>query len=79
MLVYIYFMDEPEFNIGDRWKWFIFRYNPADPDVITYKDTGWDTGKLSLNFAHKSAYLYLALLITCITLLCLMANGTIKV
>jgi len=72
-------MDEPEFNIGDRWKWFIFRYNANDPDVITYKSTGYNTGRLSLNFAHKTAYLYIALLIACVTLFFLIANGNIKV
>ena len=76
---YLYFVEEPEFNIGDQWKWGIFRYNPNDSDVITYKATGYNTGRLSINLAHKTAYLYIAFLIICVSLFFLIGNGTIKV
>jgi uncharacterized membrane protein len=72
-------MEEFERNNRRIWSWFIFRYNPYDSDVVTYKDTGWQSGKLSFNFAHKLAYVYFILFVFCLTLIVLMANGTIKV
>jgi|GEM_PF-5250373 uncharacterized membrane protein len=69
-------MDEPEFNVNDRWNWFIFRYNPTDPDIITYKPSGRLKVKFSINFAHKLAYLYFLLLVIFILMFAILTNST---
>ncbi len=61
------------------WKWGIFCYDPYDPEPITYKSTGIRSGILTLNFAHKLAYVYLIGLITLIPLAILIGSGIIHV
>lgn len=70
-------MDDENQNNSRVWKWGIFCYNPNDPDATTYTDTGIRSGKLTLNFAHKLAYVYLIGLIAFFAWIILVPTGII--
>ncbi len=48
------------------WKWGLFYYNPEDPALLVKKRVGigW-----TINFAHRGAWIFLALLTVAISLM----------
>lgn len=68
-------MNEFDRENTDLWKMGIFYYNPKDPALMVPKKSGlgW-----TFNFGHKSAFVFLFLILAAIVLDVLYSTGIIK-